>query len=442
MNRRKFLRNAGMATAGAFVAPYILPSGRLFAATGSRVANHVVYCLFAGGVRNLESVHKAEGNLMTNMLSGTESISLDIAPGMDALPSSPLGGVRLQSLGTLFKEFRYANGPAGHYAAHNVAMTGHYVNTAIDLNRPPETPTVFELYRKHSSPSQSALNAWWVANSLGPYPSLNYSSFSGYGAAYGANFIQPLSIISESGLNALGNMKSFSTGQESTAGNIRSFLNQNFKPASYALDSGVFNNEADAALVRQFIENSIDAAVLGQFDNPWGAGAAMNGDMYNIFFATEIIKQFKPELLVVNMQDVDVCHFDYTSYANNLRKADFAVAKLWETIQATPGMANDTVLIIVPEHGRNQQANTVVDAYGRFALDHSAIDSVGGDQMSREIFCMIVGPPGIVSQNQVISSQTGESVDIVPTIANILGFDTAIPSNAALPGRFLQEAFV
>ena len=38
-------------TAGAtFTAPYILPSGRLFAASGARKANHVVLCLFAGGV--------------------------------------------------------------------------------------------------------------------------------------------------------------------------------------------------------------------------------------------------------------------------------------------------------------------------------------------------------------------------------------------------------
>ena len=74
MNRRKFMKSLGMATAGAFAAPYILPSGRLFAATGSRVANHVVLCLYAGGVRNMESIDKAEGNLMPNILRGTESI--------------------------------------------------------------------------------------------------------------------------------------------------------------------------------------------------------------------------------------------------------------------------------------------------------------------------------------------------------------------------------
>ena len=54
----------------------------------------------------------------------------------------------------------------------------------------------------------------------------------------------------------------------------------------------------------------------------------MNNDMYNILFAEEIIPHFRPELLVVNMQDVDICRFSYTSYANNLPQTDFAVAHL------------------------------------------------------------------------------------------------------------------
>ena len=94
-----------MATAGAFVAPYILPSGRLFAASGIRRVNHVVFCLYAGGVRNLESVHMNDGNLMTTLFSGNNSISPDIAGAMQPLPPSPFGSP-LQTYGTLFKEFR------------------------------------------------------------------------------------------------------------------------------------------------------------------------------------------------------------------------------------------------------------------------------------------------------------------------------------------------
>lgn len=55
MNRRNFLKAAGIG-AGVISMPYLLPSGRLFAQTGARKANHVVLVLFAGGVRQQETV--------------------------------------------------------------------------------------------------------------------------------------------------------------------------------------------------------------------------------------------------------------------------------------------------------------------------------------------------------------------------------------------------
>src|SRR5690606_6268419 len=113
MNRRQFIRKTGMATAGALVLPYVLPGGTLFAPTGTRKANHVVFCLFAGGIRNRESVHKNEGNLMSSILNGNESITGDIAGSMSPLGTSPLSQP-LQNFGTLFKEFRYNQGPTGH----------------------------------------------------------------------------------------------------------------------------------------------------------------------------------------------------------------------------------------------------------------------------------------------------------------------------------------
>jgi hypothetical protein len=51
MKRKEFLKKAGLAAAGFIAAPYILPSGRLFASTGGGPADHVVFVLFAGGVR-------------------------------------------------------------------------------------------------------------------------------------------------------------------------------------------------------------------------------------------------------------------------------------------------------------------------------------------------------------------------------------------------------
>src|SRR6186713_441856 len=138
MRRREFIKKAGIATAGAFAVPYILPSGRLFAASGIRKVNHVVFCLFAGGVRNLESVDKSLGNLMPNMLMGSEAIAPDIAAAISLsnLPNFNLG-YNLQSRGTLFKEFRYKDGPTGHFNGHTTAITGKYTKSDLNVKEHP-----------------------------------------------------------------------------------------------------------------------------------------------------------------------------------------------------------------------------------------------------------------------------------------------------------------
>ncbi len=430
MKRRSFIKNAGLAAAGVFAAPYILPSGRLFASTGVRKANHVVFCLFAGGVRNMESVQMADGNLMPNLLSGSAAISPDIAGSMSLLPI-PLASP-LQSSATLFKQFRYNEGPTGHYNGHTVAMTGQYTTTDLNIKDHPKVPTIFEYYRKHNSPQQSAKNCWWVANTLGPYPALNYSSYPDYGAGFGANFIAPTALINPQGFNALGNPHNFTSNEQATIRNIREFANNNFQHTYTNGEAGVTNTESDAASLQNFISQ----LYANSNPNPWNIPSGMSNDMLNIYYAEKIIQQYQPELMVVNMQDVDVCHFQFTPYADNMRKADYAVAHLWNTIQSTPGMMNDTVLIIAPEHGRNLNGNTQIDANGRRALDHTASVDLTGDQMAREIFCMVLGPPTVVKQNQVLNSVVGESIEIVPTIANILGFDTSIPSGMLKPAGF------
>jgi hypothetical protein len=430
MKRKEFIRNAALTAAGSIVIPYILPSGRLFAATGSRKANHVVFCLFAGGVRNLESMQKVDGNLMPNTLNGNESISGDIIGGMTALPT-PMSN-RLQNLGTLFKEFRYTTGPTGHFNGHTTAITGRYADEAIKLKEPPQYPTVFEYYRKHNSTSASAAKAWWISDALGPYPFLNYSNYDGYGALYGANAIQPFSLFSPDVNAFLSNPLLLSDVEKGKADLMREFMNGQFKTSTQLLSSGIKNTPQEAEQIQIFLRTLMQEVAQGLHTNPWGV--PMNSDMYNIYFGTKVMQEFKPELMVINMQGVDIGHFEFTKYANNMRLADFALARLWQTIQSTPGMANDTVLIVAPEHGRNQLPNTLIDVYGRYALDHNS------DELSREIFCLIAGPSGVVKQGQVISSVQGESIDIVPTIANILGFDTDIPGGL-LPGRVLNEAF-
>ena len=434
MNRREFIRKAGLAAGGLFAAPYILPAGTLFAPTGNRIANHVVVCLFAGGVRNIESIKMADGNLMPHTLTGAQQISADILPGMTTLPGRK--GAALQTQGTLFKEFRFNKGPTGHVNGLVTAVTGAYYRNGVSAKTNPPLPTVFEYYRKHSQPEGQALNAWWIADRLDPFFFFNYSRHDEYGPQYGANFMQPATILSNRGYHSLSDYQPLQKGENEALGKLGGFLDQKFsQPGVQRLD-GVKNTPEEAAKLEAFVRKSMQAANQGDYDDPLGIGkAAMNQDFYNLFFAEKILQEFQPELLFVNMLEIDKGHTDFTLYCNNMRKADLALAHLWQTIQSTPGLANDTILIAVPEHGRNLKSNTLKDRYGRFALDHT------NDPTSREIFCLVLGPPDKVKQNQVIAQVRGESIDVVPTVAHILGFHQNIPE-IMLQGKPLLEAFV
>ncbi|MEQ1734036.1 MAG: hypothetical protein ABL940_10200 [Bacteroidia bacterium] len=434
MNRRNFIKNTALTTAGIIASPYILPSGRLFASTGVRKVNHVVFCMFAGGIRNLESVIKADGNLMRNMLAGTETISGDIASGIDVL--TPLSSTPLQTYGTLFKQFRYAQGPTGHFNGNTALITGTYTDTTLDIKTHPNTPTIFEYYRKHSSATNNALNAWWISNSLGPNMSLNFSTDVEYGAQYGANYMQPYNLFNYDSNLELSSPKIFNTAEQAQIAGLQNFFNKNFTQKSLNAET-IDNTTADRAKLNDFFAKTWTKLQGGQYNNPWNLATGMNGDMHNVMMAEEVLKEFKPELLVVNMTDVDIAHSNFTRYCNNLGKADYAFAHLWQTIQSTPGLMNDTLLIAVPEHGRNNVPNSIVDAYGRQALDHT---DEGG---SREIFCMMLGPAGVINQNKIVNSIEGETIDIVPTIAHALGFDVDIPSQyRSRMGSVLNSAFV
>lgn len=444
MRRRTFLKKIGLTTAGILTAPYILPGGRLFADTGDRLVNHVVLVLFAGGVRHQESIDQeylaaqgiaTTGNVMKNILNGNSPSTNFIYNPWQPILSSPLA-----TKGTLFKELRYASGPTGHFNGHTAAITGNYTDVSLDLNVNPDYPTVFEYYRKHTDPARSAINCWWMSEGLGPYPALNYSRNGLYGAMYGANYLRPASTFGSYGLNYLSNAISFQPDDVTRINTMKNFLDQNFNKTASDYP-GIINTPDDRDKIKSFIYDTLDKTSQNLIEWPMPSGTStyeLTGDLTNIAYAWEVMRNFYPELMVINSFDLDACHFDFTSYIQNMHKADYGVGWLWNKIQSDPALAEDTIMICMPDHGRNEMPNSVYDANGLRAFDHTSDDN------SRRLFALIVGPSSKVKQNEVVGdylNPIGETIDIVPTIAHILGFHDQIPGGF-LPGRVLEEAFI
>lgn len=443
MKRRSFIKKAGLTTAGVFATPYILPTGRLFAKVSAQKVGHVVFFLFAGGIRNQESVEQQYlinqnsslpiGNVMPNMLEGAIPSS-----NLVYTPQTPIISNTLQKQGTLLKYVRYDQGPTGHFNGHTVAVTGNYTATGLNLRVNPDFPTIFEYYRKHSDPAASAINAWWLSEGLGPYPALNYSQHSLYGAQYGANFMHGGTILDANlGYKYFSNAKVYDQDELDRINQMKTFLDNNFDKKADALP-GIIQSQQDREIIKAFIKKLIDDAVAMQMEFPLGY-SNVSSDMLNIGTAWEVLKTFQPELTVINTFDVDICHSNFSSYVNYLHEADYGVGWLWDKIQNDPNLKDNTVMICMPEHGRNAQYNSLYDANGLAAYDHTSDDN------SREVFALIAGPSGVINQDQVFdaSNPNGvpECIDVVPTICDLLGIYDKIPFGL-LPGRIWTEAIV
>jgi hypothetical protein len=421
MNRRKFLGQTGKLIVATAV-PYILPTGRLFAATEMPKIKHVVFCLFAGGIRRWESIDFKEGNLMPNTLFGESSIDNDIAAGIQKMPrvlESPI-----QNYGTLLKGFRYNSTFTHHYPAHTSAISGKYYYTN-EMFKPIRYPSIFEYFRKHSSFGQTGSKTWLVADKPGDFPYMQYSQHPDYGNKYAANMIQPSTLFKFNFSPPIAHEKEIQ---------LRKLMELLQEDHSENSKSFALNTPEEQAQIKNFIQR-ISVSNFGNQKKLWEDlnSEWVNQDMVTMFTATEILKTFHPHLLVVNMQDSDIGHFNYTGYCDNLHRADYALGKLWKTIQEDPTLKDNTVLIAQPEFGRNEKSNSIIDPYGRYAVDHN------GDDISQQMFCLIAGPKNVIKQNKVVNSNYGETIDTVPTIAHLMGFDKLIPE-FSLTGNVLYEA--
>jgi hypothetical protein len=440
MKRRNFLSNSAIATAGSVAMPYFLPSGLLNPITTPPMAEHVVFVLFAGGVRQQESVlqrylaegqnENVEGNIMYNMLTGAPPVD-KIAYGQDDTVNNIIGGIPIDPIlqtpldqqGTLFPEVRFSRGGAGHFNGLSTGVSGNYYTTQ-GLRMRPASPTIFEYLRRYAG--FKATDCWFVSVSIsGSRPLLNYSANEDYGRRYGGNFIAPTVTFGNPGMEHFMNFKNYHPDTEwSQILEMREFLNQNFQQQGLEI-SHLYNEVEEEINIKEFVKSTFEKVNSGSIALP---PVNDNGDLKTIGYAVEILNWFKPKLMVVDMTNIDVCHGNYTAYLKNLHRADHGVGFLWREIQRIPGMAGNTTMLVMPEHGRDLEHNPIQDDNLWYAYDHS-----GNNENTRRIFSMMVGP-GIDAGLKVgsVSNPIGDASDIVPTIADLFGIKDVVASKGLL----------
>jgi hypothetical protein len=142
-----------------------------------------------------------------------------------------------------------------------------------------------------------------------------------------------------------------------------------------------------------------------------------SADIQTVFEAEKILLEKKPGLLVISLNGTDIAHSNYSKYCAEINKVDFAMAHLWQSIQFNPALKDETVMIVLPEHGRNEKGNSITDINGKPGLDH------GNNDYSRKSFCLVMGNNKVIKQNNVVKDGV-ETVDIKSFVLGLLDIKT------------------
>ena len=353
--RRDFLRSAaGMTLAGTVLHS---PWARAAVAASKR---KVVVVTFGGGARDQE----------TFAPDGQENVPHLIG---ELIPQS-----------SFFTQV-VNRGILGHYVATASLATGVYETINNFASLPPQSPTVFEYFRKDLKRPSS--DAWVVAPSNG-FNRIGESSHRSYGPGLGARVILPKHLLTAA-----------TSGRRD---DYHHLLRDNYETPFYAPE--LAGSEFELQQLEMILKLSVD-------DFKAHAQTLSSPDELSVYIAHRLMQQVAPSLLWITMHDIDIAHAGaYSLYVEGIRRTDRLCSDLWKAIQSEPEYAGKTTLFILPDFGRDADD----DAGGNGFQHHRT-----GDALSRTTWMLVAGP-GI--REGVVLDRAMESTDLVPTLGAMLGF--------------------
>lgn len=357
-SRREFLRDAAGLTLGSTFlggSPFL---------RGQSIASKrkVIVITFGGGARDQETfAPEGQGNI-PHMLR-------ELAP---------------QS--TFFTHVVNA-GILGHYVATVSLATGVYETLNNFSASPPSHPTIFEYFRKDLKRPSS--NTWVVAPSNG-FNRIGESDSRLYGSGLGAGVILPKHLLKAA------------ASSERDGHPMSHLLRDNYETPLYTPPLG--GGEIELAQLDSILKLSVD-------DFMAHARTISSPDELSMYIARQLMRKQSPSLLWITMHDIDIAHTGaYSLYVEAIQRTDRLCAELWSAVAADPEYAGKTTLFILPDFGRDADA----EAGGNGFQHHRT-----GDIASRTTWMMALGAgvrPGIVYDRPV------QSIDLVPTLGALMGF--------------------
>ncbi|MEJ2131354.1 MAG: hypothetical protein P8Y95_06985, partial [Gammaproteobacteria bacterium] len=143
------------------------------------------------------------------------------------------------------------------------------------------------------------------------------------------------------------------------------------------------------------------------------------GDRLLTELALRALDELKPRLMMVNYQDPDYVHWGQAwHYTRAISIIDRSLRHLVAKVDADPYYHNDTVFVVVPDCGRDDNRFT------RLPFQHHF-----NSRSAREIWALFFGSgiPG-----GVVVDQVADQISVAPTIGALMGFETPLTEGAPL----------
>jgi hypothetical protein len=355
---------------------------------------------------------------------------------------------------------RYAEGAPGHLQGQACLVSGAYNNIENRADAHAPAPTLFELHRRQSN--APATDAWYVSEVGGFYRALQASDNESFGPEFGGAFLSPPAVMSPlvpilvSGERELQYGKPLPVvrndpAERAATDRLRGLLDVHYP--QYPADGNARTTPSENQLIEAHLAGFYaDGTYKAYYPDTLGIGVMSGGqvrstgDAITVYHAEQILAKFQPTVLAMTLLDIDQCHMDFNGYLQGQIIADACVRHLWEMIQSTDGLRDQTALFILPEHGRHLFHNGQnPDSYGRSGIDHGQ-----GDDGDRNVWMLALGPdfqPGVISPTGITQDQRTsgrwETIDMTMTAATLLGYGdvmtTALQREMMRPGLVIKD---
>jgi hypothetical protein len=275
--------------------------------------------------------------------------------------------------GTLFTNM-FVDHKVVHPNSTGSIMTGHWEWDDLDWSKPVANPTIYEIYRKASQAPDTKAWAFVYASILA---NTGQSLAPGYGESLAANVVEPPTIP-----RATSDRMDRVMRHAASLGSVEAGIDAARTCAGLARST---SRIARGGLRSKPARDFLDREYAG-----WKQGAGTTShDAFLADRARACMQTFAPDVMTVAFGEIDCAHYgSWSRYVDAIRRTDELTWKLWETVQALPAYRDRTLMLVLPDHGRELDSP---DGWG-FVHHSDFYANTSVDEGCRRVWMFAIGP--------------------------------------------------